>query len=129
MGATVKLALSFALAVSLSLGLGACASASDPAENATVNEELANSQNETDESVSTDESSSSETEQADDGKLIYLVEGARVQQPAPAPRETGNRTINRLFSLLGDYAPVKLAAIVVAVVVAVVLLIRGTMRY
>ena len=67
--------------------------------------------------------------QADNGKLIYLVEGARVQQPAPAPRETGNRTINRLFSLLGDYAPVKLAAIVVAIVVAVVLLIRGTMRY
>jgi hypothetical protein len=86
MGATVKLALSFALAVSLSLGLGACASASDPAENATVNEELANSQNETDESVSTGEPSSSETEQADDGKLESrdIMHAAFEESPIPA---------------------------------------------
>ena len=70
--------------------------------------------------------------QADDGKLIYLVEGARVQQTeqtAPAPRETGNRMINRLFSLLGEYAPVKLAAIVIAVAAAVFFVIRGAIRY
>ena len=64
--------------------------------------------------------------QADNGSLVYLVEGTRAK--AAAPVEPAKKTNNRLFSLLGDHAPVKLAAIVAAAAAAVVFVIRGAIR-
>ena len=64
--------------------------------------------------------------QADNGSLVYLVEGTRAK--ATAPVEPAKKTNNRLFSLLGDHAPVKLAAIVAVAAAAVVFVIRGAIR-
>jgi hypothetical protein len=64
--------------------------------------------------------------QADNGSLVYLVEGTRAK--AAAPVEPAKKTNNRLFSLLGDHAPVKLAAIVAAAAAAVIFVIRGAIR-
>ena len=64
--------------------------------------------------------------QADNGSLVYLVEGTRAK--AAAPVEPAKKTNNRLFSLLGDHAPVKLAAIVAVAAAAVVFVIRGAIR-
>ena len=64
--------------------------------------------------------------QADNGSLVYLVEGTRAK--ATAPVEPAKKTNNRLFSLLGDHAPVKLAAIVAVAAAAVIFVIRGAIR-
>ena len=65
--------------------------------------------------------------QADNGSVVYLVEGTRAKPAAPV--EPANKTNgNRLFSLLGDHAQAKLAAIAVAAAAAVIFVIRGAIR-
>ena len=65
--------------------------------------------------------------QADNGSVVYLVEGTRAKPAAPV--EPANKTNgNRLFSLLGDHAQAKLAAIAVAAAAAVIFVIRGAVR-